>query len=118
MIPCLPPRKNRAGRRKAWDEEYREWWRIERTFAWVGNFRRLLVRYERQISVYAGFLTVACILICLRMVVKWFRATQRPPFRADRDPYSVDTTNPPKRASEVLSGGLRRRSQDGRPTQR
>ena len=32
--------------------------------------RRLLVRYERLISVYAAFFTVACLLICLRMVVK------------------------------------------------
>jgi len=28
------------------------------------------VRYERLISMYAAFFTVACILICLRMVVK------------------------------------------------
>jgi len=39
-------------------------------FAWVGNFRRLLVRYERLISVYTAFFTVACLLICSRLVVK------------------------------------------------
>ena len=39
VIPCIPPRKNRTGRRKTWDEEYKERWHIERTFAWVGNFR-------------------------------------------------------------------------------
>jgi len=70
VIPCIPPRKNRTGRRKTWDEEYKERWHIERTFAWVGNFRRLLVRYERLISMYTAFFSVACILICLRMVVK------------------------------------------------
>jgi hypothetical protein len=31
----------------------------------VGNYRRLLVRHERRLAVYAGFFTLACILICL-----------------------------------------------------
>ncbi len=39
VIPLHPTRKNRTGRRKTWDEEYKERWHIERTFAWVGNFR-------------------------------------------------------------------------------
>lgn len=29
---------------------------MERTFAWVGNFRRLVVRYERLASMYEAFL--------------------------------------------------------------
>lgn len=49
---------------------WRKRWHVERTFAWVGNFRRLVVRYERLISVYAAFLMVACILICLRTLMK------------------------------------------------
>ncbi|MCS7240795.1 MAG: hypothetical protein NZ651_06095 [Candidatus Bipolaricaulota bacterium] len=36
-----------------------------RTFAWVGNFRRLRVRDEWLIAVYAVFFTVACIFIGL-----------------------------------------------------
>lgn len=63
-----PPRKSRTRRRKAWEEEHRERWHIERTSAWVGNFRRLLVRCERLISMYAALFTVACILLCPRMV--------------------------------------------------
>lgn len=70
VIPSIPPRKNRTGRRKTWEEEYKERWHIEQTFAWVGNFRRLLVRYEELISLYTAFFTVACILICLRTVMK------------------------------------------------
>ena len=30
----------------------KERWRIKRTFAWAVNFRRLLVRYEKVISVF------------------------------------------------------------------
>jgi transposase len=36
---------------------------IERTFAWLGHFRRLVVRYERLITVYAGFFHLACALL-------------------------------------------------------
>ena len=32
-----------AGVRIGWDRYYKERWRVERTFAWLGNQRRLLV---------------------------------------------------------------------------
>ena len=31
---------------------YRKRWKVERTFAWLGNFRRLVVRYERHIKLF------------------------------------------------------------------
>ena len=45
---------------------YRKRWKVERTFAWLGNFRRLLVRHERLITVYSGFFHLACLIIALR----------------------------------------------------
>ena len=45
---------------------YRRRWKVERTFAWLGNFRRLVVRWERQITLYRAFFHVACLLITLR----------------------------------------------------
>jgi transposase len=45
---------------------YRNRWKIERTFAWLGNFRRLLVRYDHQITLYRGFFHLACLIITLR----------------------------------------------------
>jgi transposase len=45
---------------------YKRRWKIERTFAWLGNFRRLLVRHERDIKMYSAFFHVACLLITLR----------------------------------------------------
>ena len=45
---------------------YRHRWIIERTFAWLGSFRRLLVRHERLTSMYASFLYFAAALIALR----------------------------------------------------
>jgi len=45
---------------------YRHRWKIERTFAWLGNFRRLVVRYERNAEIYRAFFHLACLLITLR----------------------------------------------------
>jgi transposase len=45
---------------------YRRRWKVERLFAWLGNFRRLVVRYERHALNYLGFVQLDCILILLR----------------------------------------------------
>lgn len=45
---------------------YRRRWKIERLIAWFGNFRRLVVRYERRVEQYLAFMHVACLLITLR----------------------------------------------------
>ncbi|HEX8237764.1 MAG TPA: transposase [Abditibacteriaceae bacterium] len=34
---------------------YKRRWKVERTFAWFGNYRRLLVRWEHHFTVYRGF---------------------------------------------------------------
>lgn len=41
-------------------------WVVERTNAWVNQFRRLKVRYERREDIHQAFLTLGCALICLR----------------------------------------------------
>jgi transposase len=45
---------------------YGERWKVERTFAWLGSFRRLLVRHERYLSIFRAFFLVAFILVSLR----------------------------------------------------
>lgn len=39
-------------------------WVVERTFAWIRQFRRLTVRYERRADVHLAFLKLAACLIC------------------------------------------------------
>ena len=41
-------------------------WKVERTFAWLGNFRRLVVRWERKLRSYRAFFNIACMMIVLR----------------------------------------------------
>ena len=39
-------------------------WVVERTFAWLYQFRRLRVRYERRADIHEVFLLLACAVIC------------------------------------------------------
>lgn len=41
-------------------------WVVERTFAWLHNFKRLLVRYERRGEIHHALLTLGCCLVCFR----------------------------------------------------
>src|SRR5215203_1851611 len=41
-------------------------WKIERLFAWLYNFRRVVVRYEYHAENYLGFVQLACLMILLR----------------------------------------------------
>lgn len=45
-------------------------WVVERTFAWLHQFRRLRVRFERRADIHTAFLWMACGLICLRELKK------------------------------------------------
>jgi len=44
----------------------RERWVVERTFAWLHNRRRLLLRTDRRDDIHEGFLALACCLITWR----------------------------------------------------
>jgi hypothetical protein len=39
---------------------------VERRFAWLGNFRRLLICWERHFDIYRRFFAVAVLLVCVR----------------------------------------------------
>jgi transposase len=45
---------------------YRHRWRVERLFAWLQNFRRLVVRYEFRHDNFLGMVHLGCIIILLR----------------------------------------------------
>ena len=41
-------------------------WVVERTFAWLHQFKRLLVRYDRRAEIHEAFLALGCCLVCFR----------------------------------------------------
>ena len=69
-IEMIAPHK--SNRRKAPTQDgrklrrYKRRWKVERLFAWLQNYRRILVRYEYHDANYLGFVHLGCILILLR----------------------------------------------------
>ncbi|MDQ2655443.1 MAG: transposase, partial [Chloroflexota bacterium] len=49
--------KDRLGRHR---------WVVERTLAWLSQFRRLRIRDERRADIHEAFLTLGCAMICFR----------------------------------------------------
>ncbi len=45
-------------------------WVVERTFAWLNQFRRLRVRYEKRADIHEAFLALACALLCWNALQK------------------------------------------------
>lgn len=61
---------NRSNRIKTQDgrplRRYKRRWRVERLFAWLHNFRRIVTRWDVKASNYLAFVHLGCILILLR----------------------------------------------------
>ncbi len=64
-----PNRRNRSRSQDARKlRRYRRRWKVERLFAWMHNFRRLVTRWEYHIENFLGFVHLACLHILLRNV--------------------------------------------------
>ena len=65
IAPNLSTRtKQSQDRRKL--RRYRRRWLVERLFAWIFRFRRVVTRYERYAANFLGFVQLACAVILLR----------------------------------------------------
>jgi transposase len=47
-------------------------WVVERTLAWLHQYRRLRVRYERRHDIHHAFVKIACALICFKCLIGSF----------------------------------------------
>jgi transposase len=68
---AIPRRKTSSGKKRrslsqSANAVSQNRWKVERGFAWLDGFRRLVTRWERYPSVYEAFLSVAIICILLR----------------------------------------------------
>jgi transposase len=67
IIPFLAKRNTEHGSGLG-----RRRWVVERTFAWLNQFRRLRVHYEKRADIHEAFLSLGCALICWRFLrVDW-----------------------------------------------
>jgi len=69
-IEMIAPHRSSRQRQPTQDgrrlRRYRRRWKIERLFAWLSNFRRLVVRWEYHPENFLGFLYLGLIQILLR----------------------------------------------------
>ena len=68
-IEMIAPNK-RTRRCKTQDlrvlRRYRRRWHVERLFAWLMSFRRLVTRFEHRAGNFLGFCKLGCIILLLR----------------------------------------------------
>lgn len=69
-IELIAPHKNNRNRPPTQDgrplRRYARRWKVERLFAWLHNYRRIVVRYERYLENFQAFVQLACMMILLR----------------------------------------------------
>jgi len=72
-VQMIAPHKDNRCRASMQDgralRRYRKRWKIERLFAWLQNFRRLVVRYEYHLENFLAMIQLGCIVILLRRVL-------------------------------------------------
>jgi transposase len=66
MIAPHHPRRRRKTQDGRQLRRYRRRWHVERLFAWLLRFRRLVTRYEMKAENYLGLLQLASLVILLR----------------------------------------------------
>jgi transposase len=66
IVPYRENNKQRRCEDRRKLRRYKRRWIVERTNAWLGQFRRLLVRHEHLLSIYQAFFYLACLWITLR----------------------------------------------------
>jgi transposase len=69
-IEMIAPHRANCKRPKTQDgrprRRYKRRWKVERLFAWLQHFRRVLVRHEYHAENFLGFVHLGCIMILLR----------------------------------------------------
>ena len=69
-IEMIAPHRRNRKKKKSQDgrklRRYKRRWKVERLFAWLQNFRRLVVRYEYKEENFLGMAQLGCIVILLR----------------------------------------------------
>ncbi len=69
-VELIAPHTDRRSRKATQDgrvlRRYRRRWKIERLFAWLHNFRRVVIRWEYYPENFLGMVQLACAAILLR----------------------------------------------------
>jgi transposase len=47
---------------------YRRRWKIERVFAWLGKYRRLVVRWDHDVNIYRAFILIGFVMMLVNQL--------------------------------------------------
>jgi transposase len=65
---------HRRGRTKAPTQDgralrrYKRRWKIERVFAWLGKYRRLVVRWDHNVNIYRAFVLIGIVMMLVNQL--------------------------------------------------
>jgi len=69
-IALIAPHRTNRSRPKTQDDRvlrrYRRRWKVERLFAWLNKYKRVMVRWDRFIDHFTAFVHLACAMILMR----------------------------------------------------
>ena len=72
-VEMIAPHKENRQKPKTQDgrslRRFKKRWKVERLFAWLQNFRRLVVRYEYHLENFLAMIQLGCVVILLRRVL-------------------------------------------------
>ena len=70
-IDVIAPHRKKRRKQCAQDgrklRRYKRRWKVEHLFAWLQNFRRLVVRWKYHADNFLGFVQLGCAIILLRL---------------------------------------------------
>jgi transposase len=69
-IALIAPHRSNRSKPRTQDERvlrrYRRRWKIERLFAWLNKYKRVMVRWDRFVDHFIAFVHLACAMILMR----------------------------------------------------
>ena len=76
-IELIAPHRSNRKRPKTQDgrplRRYRKRWKVERFFAWLNKYKRVITRWDRCFLTFTAFVHLACAMILLRRVLVFMK---------------------------------------------
>ncbi len=76
-IELIAPHRSNRKRPKTQDgrplRRYRKRWKVERFFAWLNKYKRVITRWDRCFLTFTAFVHLACAMILLRRLLVFMK---------------------------------------------
>ena len=68
IVPHRKGRKKRPTQDGRPLRRYKRRWKVERLFAWLGKYRRLVVRWDHNVNIYRAFVLIGIIMMLVNQL--------------------------------------------------